>query len=198
MQTFDQALLDHVQAGRVTMEEAMKAATTPARLQAAGRRRGRRATTMATRSPRRRRAGAPWTRATGAATVSPRRTRRPGRPAPATAARRRRPSRRATARRRGSIRRRATDGPRIRRGRRLVLTGSRDANSKRLRLPRKDDRRADDPRPVQRDQVAGRLRAAELQAAEGSPRPGHDPGQARLDGRLPGRGRRSSTPARAA
>ena len=29
MQTFDQALLDHVQAGRVSMEEAIKAATHP-------------------------------------------------------------------------------------------------------------------------------------------------------------------------
>ena len=37
MQTFDQALIDHVQAGRVTMEEAVKAATHPARLQAARR-----------------------------------------------------------------------------------------------------------------------------------------------------------------
>ena len=36
MQTFDQALLGHVQAGRVTMEDALKAATAPARLQAAG------------------------------------------------------------------------------------------------------------------------------------------------------------------
>ena len=35
----------------------------------------------------------------------------------------------------------------------------------------------------------GRLRTAELEAAEGLARPGHDPGQARLDGRLPGRGR---------
>ncbi|MEJ7717037.1 MAG: type IV pilus twitching motility protein PilT [Thermoleophilaceae bacterium] len=35
MQTFDQALLQHLQEGRVTMEEAMKAATQPARLQAA-------------------------------------------------------------------------------------------------------------------------------------------------------------------
>jgi twitching motility protein PilT len=29
MQTFDQALLGHVQAGRVSMEEALKAATAP-------------------------------------------------------------------------------------------------------------------------------------------------------------------------
>ncbi len=29
MQTFDQALLTHVQAGRVAMEDAMKAATSP-------------------------------------------------------------------------------------------------------------------------------------------------------------------------
>ena len=29
MQTFDQALLAHVQAGRVTMEEAMRTATSP-------------------------------------------------------------------------------------------------------------------------------------------------------------------------
>ena len=36
MQTFDQALLDHVQNGRVTMEDALKAAIRPARLQAAG------------------------------------------------------------------------------------------------------------------------------------------------------------------
>ena len=35
MQTFDQALFKHVQAGRVSMEDALRAATQPARLQAA-------------------------------------------------------------------------------------------------------------------------------------------------------------------
>ena len=46
---------------------------------------------------------------------------------------------------------------------------------------------ADHARAVQRDAIAGRLRASELEAPEGPPRGGHDPGQARVDGRLPGR-----------
>ena len=46
MQTFDQALYDHVTAGRVTVEDAMKAATSPHDFKLLLETEGRRGTTM--------------------------------------------------------------------------------------------------------------------------------------------------------
>ena len=59
MQTFDQALYDHVVAGRVTVEDALLAAIEPARLQAAARRAGPPRHDDGRRARRRRRAAAP-------------------------------------------------------------------------------------------------------------------------------------------
>ena len=52
MQTFDQALLGHVQAGRVSMEEALKASTHPHDFKLLVAAEGRRSTSMADLSPR--------------------------------------------------------------------------------------------------------------------------------------------------
>ena len=198
MQTFDQHLLQHLEAGRITMEEAVHVATSPhdfklmvaAAGKPQGRGPGRRARATSRRDDRSR--------------PSRRRRRRPsrrrappaGRP-PAPAARRPRRRRRAPA----ASRRRPPSAPppgfcSVPRG----LTRAAGREGSRSTDPRRKDplRRADHAGAVQRDAVPGRVRAPELQAAEGAPRRlGRDPGQGRLDGRLPGRRRASSTPARA-
>ena len=52
MQTFDQALLKHLQAGRVSMEDALRAATSPHDFKLLVAAEGRRSTSMADLSPR--------------------------------------------------------------------------------------------------------------------------------------------------
>ena len=211
MQTFDQHLLEHVNAGRVTMEDATRAASSPhdfklmiaaqARIsprshpnKGEGKIEGPPADGSAVppapsdvRAARDRRAGpggSPGRAAGGSAgarlrrlRLPPRRLRTRSRPCH----RSRRPPPRA--RRRRHRRRRPASRPESR------LTHQRPAEMVRALLfpRRKDLPRADDPRAVQRDPVDGRLRASELEAAEGVAPAGHDPGEARLDGGLPGR-----------
>ena len=138
MQTFDQHLLKHLQSGRITYEEAMRAATSPHDFKlmvAAGGPIGSAAAPSRARSSRRCRRGLAAAAVSSAAGLGG----APGRQADAAE---RRPQ---------------------------------------------GCRHADHARAVQRDTIAGRLRTAELEAAEGAPRPGDRAGQARLDGRLPGR-----------
>jgi twitching motility protein PilT len=59
MQTFDQALLGHVQAGRVSMEEALKAASSPHDFKLLVSAEGRTATSMEDLEDARRRRGEP-------------------------------------------------------------------------------------------------------------------------------------------
>ena len=234
MQTFDQALLEHLQAGRITMEDAMQRRLQPARLQAARRRRRQARPPRWTTSPTPRAAArrspsaqyAPGAAATG--TCAPPRASRaagpallaPARRAPSVCTRRRaggapghqRPRARPPGRRRRRGRRRRGRRDRLRRRRPLAAfdppsaTRSRALRRAAAARPgpwpegstpaarRLTTGRPDKVPPVQttlaqfnETAVHRRLRAAELQAAEGPPRPGHDPGQAGLDGRLPGR-----------
>ena len=136
MQTFDQHLLKHLQAGRITYDEAMRAATSPHDFKLM----------VAAEGPmanRRRRARA------AAGTAAP-------------------------------PRRRADAGHRCRRPRRAGAAAAVGAPTGRTALSAccvsaaaRLAPHADHARPVQRDAIAGRLRASELQAAEGPARPGH-------------------------
>ena len=148
MQTFDQHLLKHLRAGRITYEDAMVAATSPHDFKLM----------VAAEGP----IAAAAAAAAGAA--------------------------RSDARARAADA--GDDDARVRAGlgaaaalraaaRRSLLV---DAAGRGLRLAP----HADHARAVQRDAIAGRLRAAELEAAEGPAGRRHGPGQGRLDGRLSG------------
>ena len=146
MQTFDQHLLKHLRAGRITYDDAMTRRDLPARLQADGRRRRPDYAAAGARSgarARARRAADAGDDDAGVAVAV----------GPAAV---------------GAAARRSLLARVMGRGLRLAP-------------------HADHACAVQRDAIAGRLRAAELEAAEGPPRRRHDPGQARVDGRLPGR-----------
>ena len=143
MQTFDQALLGHLQAGRDLHGDGAAHGHPPARLQAARRRR----------------------RSQGDLDGRPRGSRRPhGRHE------RQRPERRSFQHpltgRGPPVRLRRTSSDETPKGPRTVQTTLAQFNEV---------------------EIQDAVLAPELQAAEGRARPGHDPGQARLDGRLPGR-----------
>ena len=186
MQTFDQALLEHLQAGRVTMEEALRAATSPhdfklmvaaqARTAALAPDRAQARSPARPRTPRRSR------RPTDASPAAPAPASRPpsgpgGPPVAPPAARRRasgarRPPRAAAAppaAPAGAVARRRLRRRRPRASRPDRLTRPRPFRKVRARRsPRRKDL------PVQttlaqfnETQSTGRLRAPELQAAEG-------------------------------
>ena len=201
MQTFDQHLLQHLEAGRITMEEAVHVATSPHDFKlmvaaagkpkgegqaqhpgAAKRRaepRGRRPASRRVAEPRRRRAPAPPPAPPPAAPAAAAGRRSPAPPCPVRRRRRRRRRPRASSGRR-SVRRGLTRPAGPSEGSALAPESSRE----RTRFARADHAGA-----VQRDAVPGRVRPPELQAPEGAPRRvGRDPGQGRVDGRLPGRG----------
>ena len=159
MQTFDQHLLKHLQAGRITYDEAMRAATSPHDFKLMVAAEGPIAPQTAPEpQPEPTPAPAPAAPPMQATMVPAPHQPQPQQPHRRTAA----PAAAAAAAFRaaalGAAARRAVLASRVGRGRRLAP-------------------HADDARAVQRDAVAGRLRAAELEAAEGPPRSRHGPGQ---------------------
>ena len=197
MQTFDQHLLEHVNAGRVTMEDAMRAASSPHDFKPHGRRAGAHPPALASEQGRgqdRRRARVDDARGAAAPPAAS------AQPPPAAAARR--ASGRSAGRASGRSARRAPGGSAGRASGRPRPPRSRPLPRSRRPAPRRRPRaslrslsgaagaltrpsgrdkvgtapvsphertrpRADHPRAVQRDPVPGRLRAAELEAAEG-------------------------------
>ena len=214
MQTFDQHLLEHVNAGRVTVEDATRAASSPHdfKLMLAAQARisprshpnkGAGPDLRRTRGLRAGRARAHRCSAGGSRPGCPGRRAGPGGSpgrAPggsaggASGGPLGRPPRRS--RRFPPPPRRRPRAPRRLRRRRPPASRPdrltrprpfRQGSGASLSPRRKDLPGADDARSVQRDPVDGRLRAPELQAPEGLPEPGHGPVEDRVDGGLPGR-----------